>query len=322
MTEEKTLLAGSATEEAKALPVAPCPNCGEAALDADGYCAECGLDLTAPEDIGKLEPEALLAGVVLLRLCAPGGEPCEFPAGTFTIGRADADFTVADAYVSRKHAEIRVADSGISVVDLGSTNGSFVNGERLEKNAPRELAPGDVLKFGQTEIAWEFMGKQSSRLGVESSELEKDKKEALDVADSADLEAGLETPESGQAASQDASDGGGRETEAAAAESETIPSGWRLVCTSREMPPIELPMGATVLGRKAGKCDVVISGDGYISGAHAKIDVREDGIFITDLGSTNGTYVGSEQLPPNAERALAEGESVMLGETELRLDRS
>lgn len=67
-----------------------------------------------------------------------------------TIGRqkdADVRFDPAkDLDVSVKHAEIRLAEGKYTLHDLGSTNGTFVNGERLE--ASRELRTGDRVQFG------------------------------------------------------------------------------------------------------------------------------------------------------------------------------
>lgn len=63
------------------------------------------------------------------------------------IGReASAGITVADTAVSRRHARVRHDESGVWVEDIGSTNGTFVNGERLI--ASRRLADRDVVTFG------------------------------------------------------------------------------------------------------------------------------------------------------------------------------
>jgi hypothetical protein len=80
--------------------------------------------------------------------------PIEPPG--MVVGRgADADLRINDPGVSRRHAEIRVhardpddaRDTGVSVVDLGSTNGMFVNDRRVERAALRD---GDTIKVGHT----------------------------------------------------------------------------------------------------------------------------------------------------------------------------
>jgi predicted component of type VI protein secretion system len=57
------------------------------------------------------------------------------------------DITVGDSELSRQHARLTRTPGGYVVEDLGSTNGSTVNGERLV--APRVLSPGDLLGMGQ-----------------------------------------------------------------------------------------------------------------------------------------------------------------------------
>ena len=58
------------------------------------------------------------------------------------------DIALGDSEVSRQHARLTRTPGGIVVEDLGSTNGTFINGERLV--APRVMAMGDLLGFGET----------------------------------------------------------------------------------------------------------------------------------------------------------------------------
>ena len=58
------------------------------------------------------------------------------------------DISLGDAEVSRQHARLTRTPGGVVVEDLGSTNGTFINGERLV--APRVMAMGDLLGFGET----------------------------------------------------------------------------------------------------------------------------------------------------------------------------
>lgn len=57
------------------------------------------------------------------------------------------DIALGDAEVSRQHARLTRTPGGYVLEDLGSTNGSFVNGERLV--APRVLSPGDLIGMGE-----------------------------------------------------------------------------------------------------------------------------------------------------------------------------
>jgi hypothetical protein len=72
--------------------------------------------------------------------------PLEPPG--IVIGRGtEADLRINDPGVSRRHIEIRVGDSGVSAVDLGSTNGMLVNGSRVTH---AELEDGATVKIGTT----------------------------------------------------------------------------------------------------------------------------------------------------------------------------
>nr|BBH93352.1 hypothetical protein KTA_15510 [Thermogemmatispora argillosa] len=79
--------------------------------------------------------------------------------GVTTIGRApDNQIRLDDQQVSSHHAEFRAEDGGYSLVDRGSTNGTFVNDERLTSQVPRRLRPGDRIRFGETVFTYEVSG--------------------------------------------------------------------------------------------------------------------------------------------------------------------
>ena len=67
------------------------------------------------------------------------------------LGRApDVDVLVDDVYVSDEHAEVMPDDGGWSVRDLGSTNGTYLNGAKVTRPTP--LAAGDQLRLGKTNV--------------------------------------------------------------------------------------------------------------------------------------------------------------------------
>ena len=75
------------------------------------------------------------------------------PEGELVIGREGAALTIEDSELSRRHAVVRPVDGGIEIEDLGSLNGTFVNGQRI--TAPTRLAGGDSVKLGQSVLALE-----------------------------------------------------------------------------------------------------------------------------------------------------------------------
>ena len=73
--------------------------------------------------------------------------------GELVIGREGAAVTIDDSELSRRHAAVRLVDGGIEIEDLGSLNGTYVNGQRIE--APTRLAGGDSIKLGQSVLELE-----------------------------------------------------------------------------------------------------------------------------------------------------------------------
>jgi len=71
------------------------------------------------------------------------------------------------------------------------------------------------------------------------------------------------------------------------------------------------------IGRGPGN-DVSIPSDEYASGRHARVEPRRDGVWIEDMGSTNGTFVNGIRL--TRERKLVPGDVVRVGETDLRFE--
>ncbi len=71
-----------------------------------------------------------------------------------TVGRSpEADIVIGDGFVSTMHARISPARGGALVEDLGSTNGTTLNGEPLDR--PAAASPGDIIGIGQVELTVE-----------------------------------------------------------------------------------------------------------------------------------------------------------------------
>lgn len=89
----------------------------------------------------------------ILRTATPADDSLTFrmtPGAIKTVGRAQrADFIVDAALVSRLHCRLTATDVHVEVVDLKSTNGTFVNDKRVQKAT---LAAGDRLRVGRVEL--------------------------------------------------------------------------------------------------------------------------------------------------------------------------
>ena len=78
-----------------------------------------------------------------------------------------------------------------------------------------------------------------------------------------------------------------------------------------------LDSAALLVGRGSGN-DVNLARDEYASSNHARVEPRRDGVWVEDVGSTNGTYLNGTRLT-NAKR-LTPGDILRVGETEMRYE--
>jgi len=87
-----------------------------------------------------------------------GSRPVQFDLGGHLIGigrASDNDVIVDDPMVSRHHCQLRLQHGAYSFADLGSRNGSTVNGQPVSQVA---LGPGDLIRIGDTEIEFQVRG--------------------------------------------------------------------------------------------------------------------------------------------------------------------
>lgn len=97
-------------------------------------------------------------------LVGPSGN-IALTSSALTIGRAaDNTLVVSDPQSSSHHAEIRPDAQGYSLVDLNSTNGTFVNEQPLAPQSPRLLMPGDVIRIGTTKFTYELPGSNDATI--------------------------------------------------------------------------------------------------------------------------------------------------------------
>jgi hypothetical protein len=87
-------------------------------------------------------------------LVLPSGERVTLGDRIVTIGRLpDCTIALPDANVSRKHTEVHHRGNAFVIVDLGSTNGTKINGTRID--GERTLADGDIVSVGSTHLRFE-----------------------------------------------------------------------------------------------------------------------------------------------------------------------
>jgi pSer/pThr/pTyr-binding forkhead associated (FHA) protein len=90
-----------------------------------------------------------------------------------------------------------------------------------------------------------------------------------------------------------------------------------LVGSGKEFP---LKLGQNSFGRRSGN-DVVIS-DPYVSGQHGIIEVTDTAVFLTDIGSSNGTVVNEARISPNMRTTLEPPDVIRLGSMEFTVKRN
>lgn len=142
-----------------------CPQCHAANREGDRFCEQCGSPLTtsmeqpfgAPGDIAATLMAAPPGASVLVRLNGDAGEQT-YPLGTrVVIGRLDScDIPIHDKSVSREHARLSRLRDGYVIEDLGSTNGTLVNGKRIDEATL--LHAGDSVTIGAIEFRFDQEG--------------------------------------------------------------------------------------------------------------------------------------------------------------------
>ncbi len=87
------------------------------------------------------------------------GQRYSINSPSIVLGRSsEADILVDDTGVSRRHLEIRAQDGRVYAVDLGSTNGSYVNGQRV--NGQMELSDGSMITMGRSRLTFRLLPTQ------------------------------------------------------------------------------------------------------------------------------------------------------------------
>lgn len=247
-----------------------CPVCKTFNPSGVMFCVDCGLIFDRALDGDAFGAPAIQLPV----LVDSNGREHPIRPGTNVIGR-EGDILLADARVSRRHAQIVSGDGELEIQDLGSTNGTSVNGAAVVAGETIRLQTGDSVAFGGLELKLSIPGESHRTATVPSNR-----------------------------------------TASIAAPPRVSSAPAHLVGNDIELP---LKLGTNTFGRKADNDLPIV--DPYVSGRHGTIELTEDGVFLTDTGSTNGTMLNDAKLAPNMRTQIGDEDVIRLGSLELRVRR-
>ena len=228
------------------------------------------------------------------------GREYAIPSEGLVIGRdASCDVVVPTAEVSRRHAQINPSNEGYVLKDT-STNGVFVNGERV--STTQTLGRGDIVRVGNEDFRF------YADLVVDATppDVTPTPTEPAAAAEAARAAASIHStpvPEPATSPPMPSPTGVGAPTPIIAPRSiTTTPASGRPLLATLEVlstgvlkgQRFEVRSPLAHIGRGAHN-DVVLP-DESVSDAHAKLQKREAGWYVVDMGSTNGTYVGGRRV--------------------------
>jgi pSer/pThr/pTyr-binding forkhead associated (FHA) protein len=243
--------------------------------------------------------------------------------GGLTIGRdASAGVVVAQNEVSRKHAEVAPIEHGYEVRDF-SANGVFVNGVRVDKK--QLLARADVIRVGSEEFRFYADVRTASPAPVASvPQLEVTMIGTPAVSPFAPPPPAPVAPPVG--APPPVAVAPPPPPPPKVAPPVETPAPVAPVAVKNDSRPVlallEITNPGPTKGQKfeihvplahvgRGSHNDIVLADDSVSETHAKLQKRDDGWYVVDVGSTNGTYVGGQRL--SAERKLEGAPDVRFG---------
>ncbi len=227
-----------------------CPHCSTTQKNPNSrFCWRCGKPLSAQAaPAGPLQPGPAASLLIRFPNQAPATQAITKPV--FTLGRApDNDLALNYPTVSSHHARLEQRGAFFQVIDLGSTNGTTVNGQRLTPRQPQPLKSGDILRIGDVQ---------------------------------------------GNSVSLTFQDAGGGAAQAR--------RGTML------LDPTQFAAPQITLGRDP-QSNVPLPSP-MVSWRQARIDHTPQGDVLSDLGSTNGTFVNGQRI---TRHTLRQGDMIQLG---------
>lgn len=192
------------------------------------------------------------------------------------------DIHINSPEVSRRHARLSRAEQGWQIEDLGSSNGTFVNGNQI--SAPVVLKNGDEVRLGPGTV---FVFQQPEMVSAPTRN-----------ASAEQMPTRVEIPKTEGTAQVEAPVG-------------AAPPRLHITVSGRETRVHTLTQAEITFGRVSTNEIVIDNPD--ISRRHARLVKIENGYQIEDLGSSNGTYVNGERI--SAPRILQPGDQVRLGQS-------
>jgi len=200
------------------------------------------------------------------------------------VGRSQLDVVLPDVSISRRHARIEKIGNQFYISDLGSINGTWVDDKRLPPNSPLPLTPEQSIRLGEYWMRYELkrdLPPELRPLSTAGARLEvTDPNETAPMIKPLpiDLPTYSPPPLSPEMRSKD-----------------------RLIFLSEDHPMQIIRFEGDILrvGRDED-LDIVLEGK-RVSRRHAMIERRNNRLYVTDLNSTNGTWVGDTLLVPDTE---------------------
>ncbi|HSJ55602.1 MAG TPA: alpha/beta fold hydrolase [Anaerolineae bacterium] len=217
--------------------------------------------------------------LVLIQKDAPERE-FGLSKANITIGRAlTNDIVLADTRASRAHAMLSCGADGCEIVDLGSSNGTRVNGSGVERTM---LRPGDLVSVGSSQLRYEFAALS-------------DDVDATRIDTEADLHLTMDREILPMSIN---------ETGVPRLVIHTENDTWEIVLDNR--------VDTVTIGRD--EANEIAIDHPLLSRRHARFERGAEGWIVRDLKSTNGTWFQGERLD---ERALQEGDVVRVGRAQI-----
>jgi ABC-type multidrug transport system ATPase subunit/pSer/pThr/pTyr-binding forkhead associated (FHA) protein len=241
------------------------------------------------------------------------------PTRSYSLGRdPQGDLVLQDARVSWRHATVRWDGQGWVVEDHGSTNGTFVQGQRIQQ-AP--LMPGAVVNLGNATDGPRLTLSAPAHLPQQHQQAPQHQQQYQQHVPHPQHAPQQQYPQ--QAAYQGPAPAmtgppPGMPPQQPAMPAHGQPSqqpGGERGATSLH----QLAVGQVTRIGRALENELVVS-DLQVSRFHAEFLAHADGRFeIHDLGSHNGTYVSGQQLPKNGRRYIGQNDTVGIGHSTFRL---